>query len=195
MAVNLKKGQKVDLTKGNPGLSKIMVGLGWDAVEQKHGFFFSSTPDIDCDASAFVCINDKLSSKDDVVYFHNLKHKSGAVRHMGDNLTGEGDGDDETINVDLQCLPASILHLVFTVNSFRGQKFDQVENAYCRIVNNSKNQELARFNLAEKGQHTGVVMASLSRKGNDWSFKAIGQATNGRTADDLVALAIQAIRT
>ena len=106
MSVNLQKGQKVELRKeGGGDLHKVMVGLGWDAVEQKHGFFFSSTPDIDCDASAFVCINDKLSSKDDVVYFHNLKHKSGAVRHMGDNLTGEGDGDDEQIFVDLGALP------------------------------------------------------------------------------------------
>lgn len=130
----------------------------------------------------------------DLVWFRQLSSKDGSIKHSGDNLTGEGDGDDETINVDLQRLPASVQHLVFTVNSFRGQKFDQVENAYCRIVNNSKNQELARFNLAEKGQHTGVVMASLSRKGNDWDFKAIGQSTNGRTADDLVNLAIQAVR-
>ncbi|TKV84562.1 TerD family protein, partial [Pseudomonas aeruginosa] len=177
------------------GLTSVSLGLGWDPV--KSGGFLSKllgggNDEIDLDASCILL--DGNMKPVDLVWFRQLSSKDGSIKHSGDNLTGEGDGDDETINVDLQRLPASVQHLVFTVNSFRGQKFDQVENAYCRIVNNSKSQELARFNLAEKGQHTGVVMASLSRKGNDWDFKAIGQSTNGRTADDLVNLAIQAVR-
>lgn len=197
MALTLSKNQSISLEKtAGSGLTSISLGLGWDPVKSG-GFLFKliggGGGSIDLDASCILL--DGNMQLVDLVWFRQLSSKDGSIKHSGDNLTGEGDGDDETINVDLQCLPASILHLVFTVNSFRGQKFDQVENAYCRIVNNSKNQELARFNLAEKGQHTGVVMASLSRKGNDWNFKAIGLATNGRTADDLVALAIQAIRT
>lgn len=196
MVVSLSKNQSISLEKtaGN-SLSSVSLGLGWDAV--KAGGFLSkliggSNNSIDLDASCILL--DKNLEQIDLVWFRQLSSKDGSIKHSGDNLTGEGDGDDETINVDLQQLPASIQHLVFTVNSFRGQTFDQVENAYCRIVNKSKNQELARFDLTEKGQHTGVVMASLSRRGNDWDFRAIGQSTNGRTADDLVKLAIQAIR-
>ncbi|MCS7976082.1 TerD family protein, partial [Pseudomonas aeruginosa] len=181
MAITLSKNQSISLEKtAGSGLTSVSLGLGWDPV--KSGGFLSKllgggNDEIDLDASCILL--DGNMKPVDLVWFRQLSSKDGSIKHSGDNLTGEGDGDDETINVDLQRLPASVQHLVFTVNSFRGQKFDQVENAYCRIVNNSKSQELARFNLAEKGQHTGVVMASLSRKGNDWDFKAIGQSTNG----------------
>jgi tellurium resistance protein TerZ len=131
----------------------------------------------------------------DLVWFRQLQSRDGSIKHSGDNRTGEGDGDDETINVDLQRLPATVKSLVFTVNSFTGQNFEKIANAYCRIVNASNKTELARFNLSEKGSHTGVVMASLVREAGGWEFKAIGQVTNGRTADDLVNLAIQAVRS
>ncbi|MCA8090885.1 TerD family protein [Burkholderia anthina] len=196
MALTLSKNQSISLEKAaGRGLTSISLGLGWDPV--KSGGFFSKmlgggSSEIDLDASCILLGGDMKSV--DLVWFRQLESKDGSIEHSGDNLTGDGDGDDETIHVDLQRLPGTIQHLVFTVNSFRGQTFDQVENAYCRILDESKNQELVRFNLAEKGRHTGVVMASLTRGSAGWEFKAIGQSTNGRTADDLVNLAIQAVR-
>lgn len=196
MALTLSKNQSISLEKeAGTGLSKVSMGLGWDPV--KAGGFFSKllgggSDEIDLDASCIIL--DGSYQPIDVVWFRQLASKDGSIKHSGDNLTGEGDGDDETIYVDLQRLPAHAKHLVFTVNSFRGQTFDQVENAYCRILNEGNNKEIARFNLAEKGRHTGVVMSSLSRGANGWEFKAIGQSTNGRTVDDLVSLAIQAVR-
>ncbi|KVW35776.1 TerD family protein [Burkholderia ubonensis] len=196
MALTLSKNQSISLEKtAGTGLSNVSLGLGWDPV--KPGGFLSrmlgsGNDSIDLDASCIVLDGDYTPI--DVVWFRQLESKDGSIEHSGDNLTGDGDGDDETIHVDLQRLPAKAMHLVFTVNSFRGQTFDQVENAYCRILNETGNKELARFNLAEKGRHTGVVMASLSRASGGWEFKAIGQSTNGRTAEDLVNLAIQAVR-
>ncbi|AOJ43094.1 stress protein [Burkholderia lata] len=197
MALTLSKNQSISLEKtAGRGLTSISLGLGWDPVKPS-GFFSKmlggGSNDIDLDASC-ILLDDDMKSVD-LVWFRQLASRDGAIEHSGDNLTGEGDGDDETIHVDLQRLPGTIRHLVFTVNSFRGQTFDQVENAYCRILDDAQNKELARFNLAEKGRHTGVVMASLSRGGGGgWEFKAIGQSTHGRTADDLVNLAIQAVR-
>jgi tellurium resistance protein TerZ len=196
VTLTLSKNQSISLEKtAGTGLTSISLGLGWDPV--KTGGFFSKllsggNDEIDLDASCIVL--DGGMKPIDLVWFRQLKSKDGSIKHSGDNLTGEGDGDDETICVNLQYLPANVQHLVFTVNSFRGQTFDQVENAYCRVLNESNNKELARFNLAEKGRHTGIVMASLSRGSNGWEFKAIGQSTHGRTADDLVNLAIQAVR-
>ncbi|HHH9441296.1 TPA: TerD family protein [Pseudomonas aeruginosa] len=196
MALTLSKNQTISLEKtAGGGLTSVSLGLGWDPV--KSGGFLKKLlgggdDSIDLDASCILL--DGGMNPVDLVWFRQLKSKDGSIKHSGDNLTGEGDGDDETIFVDLQRLPANVQHLVFTVNSFRGQTFDQVENAYCRILDESSNKELARFNLAEKGRHTGVVMASLSRGSSGWDFKAIGQSTNGRTADDLVSLAIQAVR-
>ncbi|KVC70725.1 stress protein [Burkholderia ubonensis] len=196
MALTLSKNQSISLEKtAGTGLSNVSLGLGWDPVKPS-GFLSrmlgSGNDSIDLDASCIVLDGDYTPI--DVVWFRQLESKDGSIEHSGDNLTGDGDGDDETIHVDLQRLPAKATHLVFTVNSFRGQTFDQVENAYCRILNETANKELARFNLAEKGRHTGVVMASLSRASGGWEFKAIGQSTNGRTAEDLVNLAIQAVR-
>ncbi|AOK60826.1 TerD family protein [Burkholderia ubonensis] len=196
MALTLSKNQSISLEKtAGTGLSNVSLGLGWDPVKPS-GFLSrmlgSGNDSIDLDASCIVLDGDYAPI--DVVWFRQLESKDGSIEHSGDNLTGDGDGDDETIHVDLQRLPAKATHLVFTVNSFRGQTFDQVENAYCRILNETGNKELARFNLAEKGRHTGVVMASLSRASGGWEFKAIGQSTHGRTAEDLVNLAIQAVR-
>jgi len=194
MALTLSKQQSISLEKtAGSSLSSISLGLGWDPV--KAGFLgkmLGGGNDIDLDASC-ILLNSDLQ-KIDLVWFRQLKSQDGSIKHSGDNRTGDGDGDDETIHVDLQRLPATVKHLVFTVNSFTGQNFEKVENAYCRIVNAGNNKELARFNLSEKGGHTGIVMASLTRQNGDWEFKAIGQTTNGKTADDLVNLAVQALR-
>lgn len=193
MGLSLAKNQTISLEKtGGAGLTKINLGLGWEP--EKSGFFgklMGGGGAIDLDASCILL--DENMKVIDLVWFRQLKSKDGSIVHSGDNRTGEGDGDDESIGVDLYKLPASVKHLVFTVNSFTGQSFEKVEKAYCRIVDASKNNEIARFNLSEKGRHTGVVMASLTRGPSGWDFKAIGTSTNGRTADDLVSLAIQAV--
>lgn len=194
MGLTLSKNQSISLEKtAGPGLAKISLGLGWDPV--KAGFLgklFGKSDDIDLDASCILF--DANFQQIDLVWFRQLKSKDGSIHHSGDNRTGEGEGDDESIFVNLSALPAAVTHLVFTVNSFTGANFERIENAYCRIVNSAKNEELARFNLSEQGAHTGVVMASLSRGSTGWDFKAIGQTTRGRTADDLVSLAAQAVR-
>lgn len=194
MALTLSKQQSISLEKtAGSALSSISLGLGWDPV--KAGFLgklMGNGGEIDLDASCILLDSDLQPV--DLVWFRQLKSQDGSIKHSGDNRTGDGNGDDETIHVDLQRLPAAVKHLVFTVNSFTGQTFEKVENAYCRIVNAGNKSELARFNLSERGGHTGIVMASLSRDNGDWQFKAIGKTTNGRTADDLVTLAVQALR-
>ncbi|MBC3413070.1 MULTISPECIES: TerD family protein [Pseudomonas] len=194
MALTLSKNQSISLEKtGGAGLTKVTLGLGWDP--EKTGFMgklFGQGDSIDLDASCILF--DANLQPVDLVWFRQLQSRDGSIRHSGDNRTGEGDGDDESISVDLSALPASVTHLVFTVNSFTGQSFERVKNAYCRIVNAANKSELARFNLTEQGKHTGVVMANLSRGASGWEFKAIGQTTSGRTADDLVSLAAQAVR-
>ncbi|MCK1788772.1 TerD family protein [Pseudomonas violetae] len=194
MALTLSKQQTISLEKtAGSALTSVSLGLGWDAA--KVGFLgrlTGSTTEIDLDASCILL--DKDLKPIDLVWFRQLQSRDGSIKHSGDNRTGAGDGDDESIRVDLQRLPSSVQHLVFTVNSFTGQNFEKVENAYCRILNAGNNSELARFNLSERGRHTGIVMASLTRQNGGWDFKAIGMTTNGRTADDLVSLAIQALR-
>lgn len=188
MSVNLQKGQKVDLTKGNSSLSSIMVGLGWDAVDStnKGGFFsqlLGSKEDIDCDATAFLCVEGKVIDNDDVVYFGNLTHYSGTVRHMGDNLTGEGDGDDEQILVDLKRLPNKYNKIVFVVNIYkaseRRQHFGMIRNAFIRLVDVQTNRELCKYNLSENYEgKTAMIFGEIYRYQNEWKFSAIGQATN-----------------
>lgn len=179
MAVNLTKGQKVDLTKGNPGLSKIIVGLGWDTNKYDGG------ADFDLDAAAFLLgTNGKVASDSDFVFYGNLKHSSGGVEHMGDNLTGEGDGDDEQIKVNLSSVPAGIAKIGFTVTIYeaeaRRQNFGQVSNAYIRIVDETSNTELIRYDLGEDfSVETAVVVGELYRNGGEWKFNAIGSGFRG----------------
>ena len=135
MSVSLQKGQKVSLSKENAGLSQVIAGLGWDEVKRaRKGLFAPKPQPIDCDASALLLRNGKLVDKADIIYFGNLRHKSGTVQHMGDNLTGEGDGDDEQIRVDLSLVPANITKIAFTVTIYdaevRRQNFGQVNNAF-----------------------------------------------------------------
>lgn len=178
MAVNLAKGQKIDLTKGNPSLSRIIVGLGWD-VNQYEGAAF------DLDAAAFMLnANGKVANDADFVFYGNLKHNSGSVEHMGDNLTGEGDGDDEQIKVNLSAVPTGIDKISFTVTIYeaetRKQNFGQVSNAYIRIVDETSNTELIHYDLGEDFSiETAVVVGELYRYNGEWKFNAIGSGFQG----------------
>jgi tellurium resistance protein TerZ len=185
MTVSLSKGQKVSLEKrGGGSLSRVRMGLGWDAAKKK-GLFGSRRQTIDLDASALLF--DAAGSLVDQVWFRQLNSKDGSVHHTGDNLTGAGEGDDESIQVDLSRLPASVHTLVFTVNSFTGQNFSQIENAYCRLLDETAGDaELARYDLTGSGSHTAQIMAKLSRDGAGWSMTALGIPASGRTFHDLL---------
>ncbi|MDJ0661975.1 MAG: TerD family protein [Crocosphaera sp.] len=182
MAINLKKGQRISLKKEAPGLTKVMCGLGWDVAESKGLFGMFKGGDFDLDASV-LCLtnNDKLKSKSDIIYFGNLKHSSGAITHLGDNLTGAGEGDDEQILVDLTNIPDDILKLVFVVNIYkarqRQQSFGQVKNAFVRLVNLSNNKEIARYSLfgEEYDGKTAMILAEVYRDEEEWKMEAIGK--------------------
>ena len=187
MSVNLQKGQKVSLSKDNQGLAQVIVGLGWDEVKRKGGLFSRKPKAIDCDASAILLKNGKLCGKEDLVYFGNLRHKSDAVMHQGDNLTGAGDGDDEQIFVDLKAIPESVDKIAFTVTIYeaqeRRQNFGQVSNAYIRIVDEDTNQELIRYDLGEDFSiETAIVVGELYRHNGEWKFNAIGSGFQGGLA-------------
>lgn len=197
MSVNLIKGQKVDLKKSNGDvLHRVVVGLGWDEAQpQKKGFLASligSVQAIDCDASAIICTNGKLMNKNDVVYFGNLNHSSGAVKHMGDNLTGAGDGDDEQIVVNLDRVPANCDKIVFVVNIYqarqRNQQFGMIKNAFIRICDDETNQEICKYDLSENySGMTAMIFGEMYKYNGIWKFNAIGQATQDNDIDQLVA--------
>jgi len=186
MAINLQKGQKISLDKeAGVKLTNITMGLGWDPIKTKGIFGFGSkTQEVDLDASCILF--DEQGKQIDAAWFRQLKSKDGSIVHTGDNRTGAGDGDDEQITVDLTRVPANVKSLVFTVNSFTGQNFSQIENATCRIVNASNNQEVARFNLSTLGSHNAQIMAKLYRHGDEWKMHAIGEIGNGRTFEELM---------
>lgn len=184
MAVNLSKGQSVSLVKQGGGtLTRVRMGLGWDAMKKK-GLFGSKKQDIDLDASALLF--DAGGQLVDSVWFQQLRSKDGSVQHTGDNLTGAGEGDDESILVDLTAVPAGVKTLVFVVNSFTGQDFRQIENAYCRLVDETSSTEIARYELTGSGSHNSQVMAKVTRDGSGWSMTALGTVANGRTFRDLL---------
>lgn len=182
MPVNLKKGQKVSLTKDNPGLSKVVVGLGWDVNR------FDTGGDFDLDTAAFLLKSDgKVSKAEDFVFFGNLSHPTGAVVHQGDNLTGAGDGDDEQIKIDLSKVPAEIEKIAFTVTIYeadeRRQNFGQVNNAFIRIYNEANGEELLRYDLGEDFSiETAAVFGELYKNGGEWKFNAIGSGYQGGLA-------------
>lgn len=187
MSINLVKGQKIDLTKGNANLTQVVVGLGWDpAVIETKGFFGTKKTqvNIDCDASALL-LNEqgKLVKEGNLVCFHNLVSACGSVRHTGDNVTGDGDGDDEQIIVDLTRVPADVHRVLVVVNIYqaeqRKQDFGMIQSAFIRVVNSSSNQELVRFNLTDnyKGM-TALITGEIYRHNGDWKFQAIGEGAH-----------------
>lgn len=179
MAVSLAKGQKVDLTKGNPTLKNAVVGLGWDVNKYDGGSSF------DLDAAAFLTnAEGKVSSDGDFIFYNNVKHASGAVTHLGDNTTGEGEGDDEQVRIELDKIPADVEKIAFTVTIHEGearsQNFGQVSNAFIRIINEETNEELLRYDLTEDfSVETALVFGELYRHNGEWKFTAIGAGFEG----------------
>lgn len=182
MPISLQKGQKVGLTKDNPGLKHLMIGLGWDINH------FDGGSDFDLDAAVFLIgENGKAPSAEDFVFYGNLKHKSGAVEHLGDNRTGEGEGDDEQIRVDLSAVPSHISKIVFTVTIYeaaeRGQNFGQVSNSFIRVVDEDTSQEILRYDLGEDFSiETAVVVGEIYRHNGEWKFNAVGSGFQGGLA-------------
>ncbi|MEK3911014.1 TerD family protein [Paenibacillus sp. FSL H7-0331] len=174
MAISLTKGQKIDLTKTNPGMTKVFIGLGWDTNKYDGGTAF------DLDASVFTLnASGKAGSEKDFIFYNNPKNENGSVVHTGDNKTGEGDGDDEQIKVDLAAVPANVekISICITIHEAqeRNQNFGQVSNAYARIVNEESNEELIRYDLGEDfSVETAIVVAELYRNNGEWKFSAIG---------------------
>ena len=182
MPISLQKGQKVSLTKDNPGLKNVVVGLGWDVNA------FDTGGDFDLDAAAFLLTDaGKVSKSDDFVFYGNLCHPSQSVQHMGDNLTGAGDGDDGQIRVDLSKVPANITKIAFTVTIYepeqRRQNFGQINNAFIRIYNESNGEEMLRYDLGEDFSiETAAVFGELYKSGSEWKFNAIGSGFQGGLA-------------
>lgn len=204
MSISLEKGQQISLSKNGTGLTKIFMGLGWDAIAvpapARKGFlgtiFAAARPvigagNIDLDAS--VIILDANKSVIDTVSFAQLKSNDGAIRHAGDNLTGDGDGDDEVIHLDLTKLNPLAAFLVFTVNSYSGQTFDTIENAVARLVDDTTGIETCRYTLSERGAHTGVIMASLAKTSEGWVMTAQGVPASGKYASDMRLVAISVL--
>lgn len=194
MAVNLSKGEHVNLTKSVPCLSKVTVGLGWDMAKRGYS--------IDCDSSVFLLrsVKSRLFGKEtslklvnggDIIYFGHKHHDSGCVVHHGDNLTGEGDGDDEQISIDLAHMPADIKSVVVAINIYdcvhRRQHFGMIRNCYARIVDDNTHKEICRYNLTNNyADRTAVIIGELNRTDDGWEFKAVGEGSN---ADNIDALA------
>jgi len=182
MAVSLKKGQKVDLTKTNPGLKKVLVGLGWDTNK------YDGTHPFDLDSSVFMLgENGKVTGEGDFIFYNNKKHASDSVTHLGDNLTGEGTGDDEQVKISLDKVPPLVHKIAFAVTihdaAARSQNFGQVSNAFIRIVNEESNQELIRYDLGEDfSVETAIVVGELYRHSGEWKFNAVGSGFGGGLA-------------
>jgi len=179
MGITLKKGEKINLTKGNPGLKNIKLGLGWDINN------FDSGYDYDLDVSIFmVGESGRVERDEDFVFYNNLKHISGAVEHLGDNRTGEGDGDDEEILVDLKLMPNHIQKIAVAVTIYeakeRRQNFGQVSNSYIRVLNSENEEEILRYDLGEEFSiETAIVACELYKYNGEWKFSAVGSGFEG----------------
>lgn len=182
MTINLSKGQKINLTKDNPGLKKVIVGLGWDTNRYDGGV------DFDLDASAFlVGENGKVNNDLDFIFYNNLEHPSKSVTHTGDNRTGDGDGDDESILIDFSKIPTNMQKIGITVTIHdaeqRSQNFGQVSNAFVRIVNEETGNEILRYDLTEEFSiETALVFCELYRHDGEWKFSAVGSGFQGGLA-------------
>ena len=178
--VNLQKGQSVNLVKdGNQKLTVVRMGLGWDSIK-KGGFFGSREVDVDLDASAVLFAGGQVA---DLAFYNNLTTKDGSIQHMGDNRTGEGEGDDEVVAVDLTRVPVHVDTVFFIVTSYQGQTFEQIQNAFCRLIDHADG-ELARYTLTGGMPYTGMVMAKIHRDGSSWKFTAIGDGIQAKTPLD-----------
>lgn len=194
MSINLSKGQKISLSKDGGSLTRVKMGLGWDPVSApKKGLFKRSAPEkqIDLDASA-VLLDDNRQVVD-TVWFRQLRSKDGSIQHTGDNLTGAGDGDDESILVDLSAVPANVATLAFTVNSFSAQGFGEVANAFCRVVDETTGEEFARYDLSAQGSHSAIVIAKVYRHGGEWKMAALGDPGAGKTVTEILPLVQQVV--
>lgn len=188
MSVNLVKGQKISLKKeAGETLASVVMGLGWDQKKKKGILdFFKSEDTIDLDASCILF--DEHKRVVDNVWFRQLKSRDGCIQHSGDNRTGTGEGDDEQITVNLSDIPSSVKYIAFTINSFSGQSFTSVENAFCRVINKSNNKEIARYNLSGGGDYTAQLMVKLYRHDGEWKIHAIGEGMHGVTFQDILPL-------
>lgn len=190
MAINLKKNSTISLEKAAPQLSSMTIGLGWDVAQADapKGFwaslFGAGKEDIDLDASCVLL--DERANVIDIAWFHQLRSQCGAVKHHGDNLTGAGEGDDEQITIELKKLPKSVKHLAITVNSYSGQSFNEIENAFCRVMDQT-DTEICRYTLTEQGTHTGVLIGLLSKENNEWSFTSKGEPMSGVTVKNITS--------
>ena len=179
MAISLQKGQRVDLTKDRPSLKNVLIGLGWDINH------YDGETDFDLDASAFMTkANGKVGNENDFIFYGNLNHVSGSVQHMGDNRTGEGDGDDEVIKVQFDKIPSDYDTISFTVTIYEAEKrlqnFGMVENAYVRLIDEDTGEELVRFDLTEDfSTETALVVAEIYKRDGQWKFAAIGSGYDG----------------
>lgn len=190
MSVNLEKGQRISLEKDGGKLSKVFMGLGWDAAKDGggvigaiRGAFGGGSRNIDLDASCALFSGQEFV---DVVYFGQLRSKDGSITHTGDNLTGDGDGDDEVIRVDLSSVPQNIDAIVFTVSSYQGQTFKEIANASCRLVDETTGKELAKYDISGGGDYTGLIMAKLYRHNGEWKLQAVGESMQAKTVSDMV---------
>ncbi|MDI7742402.1 TerD family protein [Lysinibacillus fusiformis] len=179
MAIQLSKGQRIDLTKNDPSLQRIIIGLGWDIKQ------FDGGQDYDLDASAFLLdASGKCRNELDFIFYNNLRSVDGSVTHTGDNRTGEGDGDDEQIKIDLSKVPQDVQKIAITVTihdaEVRHQNFGQVANAFVRLVNEDTGAEVLRYDLGEDFSiETAVVFCEVYKHGNDWKFNAVGSGYQG----------------
>jgi tellurium resistance protein TerD len=176
MPISLEKGQKISLEKSAPGIKKVTFGLGWDVLS-------GGDNDCDLDASVFlVDSNSKMTNDKDFIFYNNLSNANDSVKHNGDNLTGEGDGDDETVSVNLENIPLDIQKVIFITSiheaESRSQNFGQVQNAYIRLINEDTNEEIAKFDLSEDNSiDHSVIMGELYRNNNEWKFNSLGTGT------------------
>ena len=185
MSVSLQKGQGVSLQKRDGSqLTVVRMGLGWDPIK-KRGLFGNRETEVDLDASAILFADQQPV---DIAFFNQLRSKDGSVQHTGDNRTGAGDGDDESIVVDLNRVPAHVTTIIFVVTSYEGHTFAQVEAAFCRLVDETTRAELTRYTLSGGTPSTGMVMAKLHRDGNSWKMTAIGEPVNGKQPLELIPL-------
>ncbi|MFT2722303.1 TerD family protein [Deinococcus sp. A31D244] len=184
MALSLQKGQQISLAKtSGTTLTTVRMGVGWEGIKKRSFLGFGGGREaVDLDANALLF--DARGTLVDQVWFRQLQSKDGTVRHSGDNRTGDGDGDDETITIHLSRLPQNVTTVILSVNNYTGQSFNSIETAYCRLINEQGEKELARYELAGQGSHNGLIMASLKREGGDWNFKAIGAPCVGKTYHD-----------